>query len=920
MKKLVKLVIFWLLPISFVLMLTFAINILISDFRYSHQSHMIYQSPFSWGKYYVTLLSKKFLINTFYSKKVGLPQIYLYIDEQSQQKLLSKTPNSTKQWVNGSLLNANGNLQNIQARYQGDNPQNWLFEKKYMRIKTRKNEMHERRRYYEYRGFRLMGSGFRIDVFSLNNIANRMGILTSNSKIVELFINGQSNGIFIQNERFDENFLRRNKIMPINLYKGENHNTESRIALDKNLYNNPGLWVKTAIFNQKDVNDKTDLENFLSTLQSAEVRNEDFNKLFSYIDIDTWANYAAFLILAQSHHSDFSHNVRIAIDPWNGFVYPILRDPLSIPIDPKIYNFEYSQDDLLSLLNRNSLFIDRKYKKLFDYTVNSRVLNDEIIYLNKIYKDFQISGKRDPQINLKKTLENIEIYQNDLKEMEKFIKDKLFARPISSWYKNSKNINIFVEGVLPISDIQLTFDSQVPEWIGVDTNYNGIIDHNEYKIFSNGKKSIFIPAKFYSNRVALSKRKIAMYASRYGNFRIKTSTTKFNIISDKNIKPKNISANNPFSGKKFTLSYINTDGVQANKFNKVIFNEDLIKKENKMKDFSGEIYVTENFVINDPVMIYPGTQFFINEGLHIIFKNKVIAKGTSTNPIIFKKNKDSLKSWGTIALIGQLTAGSEFSHITMDGGSGGNYNQINFTSMFSLHDTKNVKIKKIKLINHSGYDDMMHIIYCDNITVDKAELVDAVGDAIDIDISTNVTITNSKFINSANDSIDFMESEALVDSSFITGSNDKGISVGENSNILIYNTIFEKNNIALAVKDKSSAKVLHVSFKDNKTQLSAYKKNWQYGTGGNVYIYRSYFTAKENLLKISKESSLLIEDTSIVGEKSIQGKNIIIKNVDYYDSKAIINNNLKLIHPMFYKISSIENKNRGYNLLEKKKN
>ena len=157
--------------------------------------------------------------------------------------------------------------------------------------------------------------------------------------------------------------------------------------------------------------------------------------------------------------------------------------------------------------------------------------------------------------------------------------------------------------------------------------------------------------------------------------------------------PKNISANNSFSGKKFTLSYVNTVGVQANKFNKVIFNEDLEKKENKMKDFSGEIYVTENFVINDPVMIYPGTQFFINEGSHIIFKNKVIAKGTSTNPIIFKKNKDSLKSWGTIALIGQLTAGSEFSHITIDGGSGGNYNQINFTSMFSLHDTKNVKMK-----------------------------------------------------------------------------------------------------------------------------------------------------------------------------------------------------------------------------------
>tara|TARA_Y100000031_G_scaffold77395_2_gene85229 strand:+ start:2091 stop:4844 length:2754 start_codon:yes stop_codon:yes gene_type:complete len=917
MKKLVKLIIFFLFPVSFVLMFIFAINIFISDFRYAHQSHMIYQPPFSWSKYYVTLFSKKFLINTFYTKKVGLPQIHLYIGEQSQEKLLSKTPNSTKQWVEGSLLNANGNLQKIQIRYRGDNPQNWLYEKKHLRIKTRKNEMHERRRYYEY-------TGFDLEVFPLNNIANRMGILTNNSKLVELFINGQSNGIFMQDERFDENFLRRNEIMPINLYKGENHNTESRIGIDKNLYNNPGLWVKTAIFNQKDVDDKSDLEKFLSTLQSAEVRNEDFNELFNYIDIDTWANYASFLILAQSYQADHFHNVRIAIDPWNGFVYPILQDPHPVAIDPKVYTSEYSTDDLLSLLNRSSLFIDRKYKKLFDYTVNSKVLSDEIIYLNKIYKDFQISGKRDPEINLKKTLKNIDIYKNDLKEMEKSIKDKLFARPISSWYKNSKNINIFVEGELPVSDIQLAFDSQVPEWIGIDTNYNGIIDNNEYKFFSNGKKRIFIPAKFYSNRVALSKRKIAMLA--YPNFSIKTSTTKFNIISEKNIMPKNISANNSFSGKKFTLSYVNTVGVQANKFNKVIFNEDLEKKENKMKDFSGKIYVTENFVINDPVTIYPGTQFFINEGSHIIFKNKVIAKGTSTNPIIFKKNKDSLKSWGTIALIGQLTAGSEFSHITIDGGSGGNYNQINFTSMFSLHDTKNVKMKKIKLINHSDYDDMMHIIYCDNITIDKAELIDAAGDAIDVDISTNVTITNSKFINSTNDAIDFMESEALVDSSFIAGSNDKGISVGESSNILIYNTIFEKNNIALAVKDKSSAKILHVNFKDNKTQLSAYKKNWQYGGGGNAYIYRSYFTAKENLLKISKESSLLIDDTSVIGKKLIQGENITIKNVDFYDSfankdriknKEIIESDIKLLHPMYFKISSIKNKNRGYNNLEK---
>ena len=110
-------------------------------------------------------------------------------------------------------------------------------------------------------------------------------------------------------------------------------------------------------------------------------------------------------------------------------------------------------------------------------------------------------------------------------------------------------------------------------------------------------------------------------------------------------------------------------------------------------EFSGKIFVTENLIIKNPVKIYPGTQFFIDENLHIIFKNKVMAKGTSANPITFTKSNNSAKSWGTIALLGQLSSGSEFSHIIMDGGSGGKYNQINFTSMLSLHNTKNVKIE-----------------------------------------------------------------------------------------------------------------------------------------------------------------------------------------------------------------------------------
>ena len=110
---------------------------------------MVYQHPFPWAKYFVTVSIKKFIAKTFNNQELGLPRRYIYISEQSEQKLLSATPNSTKEWVNGYILNNSKKFQDIQIRYRGDNPRNWLLEKKSIRIKTRKNQLFGRKRYFE---------------------------------------------------------------------------------------------------------------------------------------------------------------------------------------------------------------------------------------------------------------------------------------------------------------------------------------------------------------------------------------------------------------------------------------------------------------------------------------------------------------------------------------------------------------------------------------------------------------------------------------------------------------------------------------------------------------------------------------------------------------------------------------------------
>ena len=53
----------------------------------------------------------------------------------------------------------------------------------------------------------------------------------------------------------------------------------------------------------------------------------------------------------------------------------------------------------------------------------------------------------------------------------------------------------------------------------------------------------------------------------------------------------------------------------------------------------------------------------------------------------------------------------------IEDGSGKSIDGINYFSAISVHSAKNILFDKILVKNNSKYDDMMHIIYSDNIQV-----------------------------------------------------------------------------------------------------------------------------------------------------------------------------------------------------------
>ena len=203
MRKILRNILILFIPTLIISFLIFSYNVIKLEFRFAHQSAHVYQFPFPWQKYLV--LSE---MQEFYKKitenlhQTKLPKIKIYLSEQSSRKLLSNLPNSTKEWVRASIATKETEMQEISLRYRGDNPANWLKSKKHFRIKTKKKELIGGYRYMDF--FPLEA-----DSFVPFLISEKMNLMNQKIKLVEVYFNGVSKGLYYYVPKLDELFLRK---------------------------------------------------------------------------------------------------------------------------------------------------------------------------------------------------------------------------------------------------------------------------------------------------------------------------------------------------------------------------------------------------------------------------------------------------------------------------------------------------------------------------------------------------------------------------------------------------------------------------------------------------------------------------------------------------------------------------------------
>lgn len=814
----------------------------------------------------VNILSYKLRSNIHFFKtkilnkkdKQHLPRVNIYISKNSLNYFKDRSPDSNKNWQRALLKNKIDKQDiNISIRPRGDNPANWALNKKSWKLKIRKNNFKGGTRTFAYVMPRV-NENLGIDFYSSYLISKKLGLLTPNIRFVELYLNGIYQGYYYEIEETDENFLRNNNLMPVNIYKGENYYVDFKVDIADNLFNNSSLWTKKSTFNQRKRDNKDDLDLHLKQLKSFENRSISEEILFNYFPLKKWAKE---FLSGGNNHTTNLHNQRLMIDEWSGEATRIMHDPDD---ERSVINgiINVANDEIEKVISLDPLFNYTKLKYHYEYFKEKKILLDvskEIgnikeQLINSIYNDFHY--KYFSKIKTKKQINSI--IDNYLDQLRSSSQNINYERKIdATWNFSDKNLNVNINDNLPIGKIKVKFKNKVKI-----KNLNVILETNNkfhkiqsipYKIVNN---EIILDAVLLADRIRSSQYEINRIKCCVSN-NIAIRPTKFSFSLNDKLNFSQISevyVENIFTKKYQKIYYSKNNGYNLSSFNYAI----LKFKEKNPKVFFGDIYFKnkkKNIIINKETIIKPGTKFFLDEGTSIIFKKKVIFDGTLDKPIIFQSINEN-KPWGVVAIVGKKTEGSQIKFTKFNNGTGGKIYNYLFTGMLSIHNTSKIKIENIHLINNRKFDDMMHVVYVNDLEIINSKFLHSEADAIDIDSSNNVKIQNIEIRNAGNDCLDFMQTSAVVNQSKFSSCKDKGISIGERSNIKINESKIDKSDIGVVSKDDSLAILNNSLILNNRLGLSAFKKNWRYGNGGTIKLENVMLDNNEYKVKSDQYSNI----------------------------------------------------------------
>lgn len=167
---------------------------------------------------------------------------------------------------------------------------------------------------------------------------------------------------------------------------------------------------------------------------------------------------------------------------------------------------------------------------------------------------------------------------------------------------------------------------------------------------------------------------------------------------------------------------------------------------------------------------------------------------------------------------------------------------------------KEISIKEIKVSN-ANCEDAVNFIRTTG-DVKNLQIDNSFSDGIDADFS-NINFKNIIINKSLNDCADFSYGNYSIENINVKNCGDKGVSVGEASNVNIQNLKAYNSNIGVASKDSSNVNLKSADFFEVESCISIYNKKNEFNSASlkmqnNLYCKNKLYVQKGSVLNLEK--------------------------------------------------------------------
>ncbi|UCC51020.1 MAG: CotH kinase family protein [Anaerolineaceae bacterium] len=681
---------------------------------------------------------------------------------------------------------------------------------------------------------------------------DREDVLSLRYDFIKVILNGKDLGIYAIEEHFEKRLVENNDLRegPIIRFN-ENLLWEEKFQQHRPFpdaaRNGAGLYLSSdidAFGTGKILSDPVSYaqyENAIYLLESFRRGELETNEVF---DVQKLAKYFAITDLMGAQHSSFWHNMRFYYNPVTSRLEPVGFDGDSgraiKAISPLIDRIADGGDDTqVSTSSRAQFFDDPVF---FEAYIRELERISERSYLDTLLSD------------LNDELEDkLSIIYSEFPQFT-FSEDRL--------YKNQEYIRTVLE---PVKGLHAHYSQASESQLDLELGNIHVLPIEVLGVtLADGMsfmpaERIILPGKLMSQPVDFQ----------FGHFELSEDFAwSETLIPDLRVDYKILGSSNLRQETVFPWSYLGGKTIEG----------DFLRQEPNVNDFNfllteeatkeilvapGAWQINKNLIIPKGyrVIAGPGTQLDLVDGAKLLSYSPLEFIGDEELPIILR----SSDSTGQGLIVLNAEARSVFDFVLFENLANPAQSGWEVTGAVTFYESP-VDILRTKFVDNRS-EDALNFIRSE-FTIDESFFKGAFSDAIDSDFSSGV-IANSTFESIGNDAIDTSGSVVELHDIFINNAGDKGISSGENSQMIARRIEIVGSEIAVASKDLSTIILEDIIVSDGHIGFTVYQKKAEFGPG-SIEATGLELTRVEVPYLIEAESEMTV-DSSLIEPN---GKNI----------------------------------------------